>query len=70
MIGSSPKYGIGPPPKNNKEFQNDPTMVKRLVFDNLLLDHVELPHVILVSAPVLIGHWIFYCFRFGIGTRA
>ena len=45
-------------------------MVKRLVFDNLLLDHVELPHVILVSAPVLIGHWIFYCFRFGIGTRA
>ena len=26
--GSSPKYGIGLPPKNNKKFQNDPTLVK------------------------------------------
>ena len=27
-IGSSPKYGIGPQPKKNKDFQNDPNIVK------------------------------------------
>ena len=27
-IGSTPKYGIGAPPKKNKEFQNDPTLGK------------------------------------------
>ena len=40
-IRSSPKNG-----KKKKVFQNNPTMVRRLVFDNLLLYHVELAHVL------------------------
>ncbi len=52
-IESSPKYGIGPPPKKNIELKNDPTMVNRLAFGNLLLDQVELLHVLDLSVHLV-----------------
>ena len=46
-IRSSPKYGIGPPPKRiriSRTWSQDwSDSLKLWVVDNLLLDHVELP---------------------------
>ena len=36
-IGSSLKYRIGPPPKMNKEFRNDPSLVKGLLVNTALV---------------------------------
>ena len=49
-------YGIGPTPRKNKEyhFQNV------WVFDNLLLDHVGLPNVLVVTVHLVIflARWV------------
>ena len=49
-IGTSPKYGIGSTPKKYKDTSSTLIdtclfpLLKVMVVDNLLLDHVELPY--------------------------